>query len=231
MRHLWCQRSRQTGWNPPDDWWTPSVETLCAAAVERTDMEDGCVRFGRARARSGVSIGATLDDFAALSDVVGWPEPPRRLVNAVARGWVEAGHPQDGCRDPLTGLCTAAYLSTRLGEVYQAADPNAPYATNHQLLVLALDSLTNPWRHTARLIVLGYELRRFFSGGETIALLGRGRIGVLAPARDDLAERAHDLRFGICARHGAHASTVTLPETYEETLTFLDDIGEPRTSS
>lgn len=223
LRHLWRQRSRQTGWNPPDDWWTPPVETLCAAAVERTDMEDGCVRIGQARARSGVSIDAALDDFTALSDVVGWPAPPRRLVKAVARGWADAGRPQDGCRDPLTGLCTGAYLNTRLGEVYQAADP-----ANPQLLVLALDSRANPWRRTARLIVLSYELRRFFRGGETLALLSRSRIGVLAPARDDLDEQARDLHFGLCARHGAYAWTVPLPQTYEEALALLDDIGEPR---
>ncbi len=226
LRHLWRERSRRTGWSPPDDWWSPCVDTLCAAAVERTDMATACARLGQARARAGVTIGAALDDFAALSDTIGWPAPPQRLVKAVAEGWVDAYQVRDDCRDPLTGLCTAVHLRTRLGEMYRAVDPPAP--TDHRIIVVSLDARISAWRRTARLIVLGYELRRFFDRGETAALLGHTRIGVLVPAHADLSERLHDLRFGLCAEHGANIWPVALPQRHEEALTLLDDIGGPR---
>ncbi|MBB4935071.1 hypothetical protein F4561_005965 [Lipingzhangella halophila] len=228
LRQLWRRRSRQTGWDPPDDWWTPSVETLCAAAVEDTDMAEGCARFGQARARSGVTIGAALDDFAAFSDVVGWPAPPRRLVKAVAEGWADAGRSQDDCQDPLTGLCTAAYLRTRLDEVYREANPGDPHMASHKLIVVSLDPRINPWRRTARLIVLGYELRRIFGQGETVALLSRSRIGVLTPVRTNLVDHVRDLRAALCAENEADAWTVPLPESYADSLELLDDIGKPR---
>ncbi|ASU81565.1 hypothetical protein CDO52_01050 [Nocardiopsis gilva YIM 90087] len=231
LRELWCLRSRETGWDPPDDWWTPAVESLCAAAFEGTDMSAACVRFGQARARSGTSIGAALTDFAALTDVLGWSAPPLDLVTSVAEGWVDGGRSRDDCQDPLTGLATTAYLRTRLGEVYRGSGPEAHPSATHVLILVALASGIDPWRRTARLIVLGHELRQVFTQGESIALLSRGRIAVLAPLSPHLDERVRRLRDELCLGHEADVWTVALPDDLDHALTFLNEVGKPPMSA
>ncbi|MFC3998083.1 hypothetical protein ACFOVU_19290 [Nocardiopsis sediminis] len=227
LREAWCRRSRDTGWEPPDDWWAPAVDAVCAAAVSGADMSPACARFGRSRARSGVGIGAALDDFAALSDVLRWPAPPMPLVKALAEGWVEAGHAHDDCQDPLTGLSTAAYLRARLGELYQAAGPSLPPSASHRLILIALDRRLDPWRRTARMIVLGHELRRFFHRGETIALLSRSRVAVLAPASAGLDVRLLGLRATLAREHAAELWSALLPGSHRAALAFLNDVGCP----
>ncbi|GAA1119422.1 hypothetical protein [Nocardiopsis composta] len=223
LRTLWCRRSRLTGWDPPDDWWTPVVDHICEAAVRGGDLVPGCLRFGQARARSGVDIGATITDFAALTDVLGWPEPPLPLVRALAEGWVDGGRSTEECQDPLTGLATVAFLRTRIGELYRGG----AQAGEHRLVIVALDPTADPWRRTAQLIVLGHELNRYFVRAESIALLSRTRLAVLTEASADLAERARHLRENICREHGAELWTVPLPDRPEEARALLNDIGRP----
>nr|WP_184080784.1 hypothetical protein [Nocardiopsis mwathae] len=227
LRELWCLRSRASGWDPPDDWWTPAVESLCTAAFEETDMSAACVRFGQARARSGVSIGTTLADFTALGEVLGWSAPPLALMTAVAEGWVDGGRSRDDCQDPLTGLTTPAYLRTRLAEVYRTAAKGAPAPADHALVVVALAAGIDPWRRTARLIVLGHELRRFFTGGETITLLTRSRIAVLTRRSAGLDTSVRRLREGPCRGHEAEVWSTVLPDELDQALTFLSEVGKP----
>ncbi|MFC4563687.1 hypothetical protein ACFO4E_17625 [Nocardiopsis mangrovi] len=227
LREAWCRRSRATGWDPPDDWWAPAIDAVCAAAVSGADMSPMCARFGRSRARSGVGIGAALDDFAALSDVLHWPSPPMPLVKALAEGWVEAQHARDDCQDPLTGLSTAAYLRARLGELYQAAGPALPPSATHRLVLVALDRRLDPWRRTARMIVLGHELRRFFHRGETIARLTRSRVAVLAPVATGLDGRLRRLRTSLAREHAAELWSALLPGSHRAALAFLSDVGRP----
>lgn len=189
-------------------------------------MAEGCERFGQARARSGVSLGATLDDFAALASVLGWSAPPTELVKSLAEGWVDAGSSPNYCQDPLTGLATASYLRTRLSELYRSAAPVQP-AMGHRLILIALDSTIDPWRRTARLIVLGHELRRFFTQGESLALADRHRIVALVPEAADPHGQARLLRDDVCNFHGADVWTVPLPDNYQEALMFLDEPDVP----
>ncbi|MFC7328182.1 hypothetical protein [Marinactinospora rubrisoli] len=227
LRARWSRRSRATGWPPRDEWWTPAVDAVCRAAVTGGGLADCCDRLGRARARSGVAISAALDDLAALCDVLDWPAPPLELVKALAEGWVGGETTPKDCRDPLTGLATAGYLRTRLGELYQAATPDRPLPHTHRLLVVALDPAVDPWRRAARMIVLGHELRRFFRRGESLALLTRERIGIVTRVTPDLPHRTGALRDRLRREHEAALWAADLPSSYAEALDFLTDVGRP----
>ncbi|WP_017540994.1 hypothetical protein [Nocardiopsis halophila] len=227
LRTLWSRRSRENGWDPPDDWWTPVVDHICEAAARGDDLAPGCFRFGQARARSGVGIGATMTDLASLAEVLDWRSVPLPLLRALAEGWVDGGRSPDDCQDPLTGLATAAFLHTRIGELYRGAAAGAGAAARHRLVVVALEQRADPWRRTAQLIVLGHELSRSFSGGESLALLSRTRLAVLAPDGPELAEHTRHLKENLCREHGAELWTVPLPDTEREARALLDDIGRP----
>ncbi|GAB3478047.1 hypothetical protein [Nocardiopsis coralliicola] len=226
LRTLWSGRSRLAGWDAPEDWWTPVVDHLCAAAAAGGDLAPGCLRLGQARARAGIGVGRALSDLAAFTDALEWPEPPLALVRALAEGWADSGRSPDECQDPLTGLATAAFLRTRLGELYRGGGSVA----GHRLVIVALDGATDPWRRTASLIVLGHELGRFFVHAESIALLSRVRMAVLSGPAPDFAERARHLRESICREHGAELWTVPLPNRLEEARALLGDIARPLTA-
>ncbi|RCV51370.1 hypothetical protein DEF23_11290 [Marinitenerispora sediminis] len=227
LRARWSRHSRATGWQPRDEWWTPAVDAVCRAAVTGDRLDGVCGRLGRARARAGVPVAAALDDLAALCDVLDWPAPPMELVKALAEGWASAETAPKDCRDPLTGLATAAYLRTRLGELYQAATPDRPVPRTHRLLVVALDPAVDPWRRAARMIVLGHDLRRYFTRGESLALLTRERIGIVARLTPDLPIRAGTLRDRLRREHAAAVWSTALPPSYAEALDFLTDVGRP----
>ncbi|GAB3460000.1 hypothetical protein GCM10027570_44520 [Streptomonospora sediminis] len=253
LRELWRSRSRVRRAAPhgDSDWWTPAVDAACTAAVRNRGMAEACGRLGQARARSGISVGATLEDFAAFCDVLGRSQPPISLVTALTEGWVDGGRSQEECRDPLTGLATAAFLRTRLGELYRGASgepghggPGSPGGSGpgspgesggsggsgpggHRLVVVALPEGLDPWRRTARLIVVGHELGRVFTRGESLALLSRSRMAVLAPDGAGLAERLEALRNQVCAEHSARLWTLPLPPRCAEALALVDAAGSP----
>ncbi len=217
LRAPWERRSRETGWASPDEWWTPAVDLVCAAFLAGGDLPQACERLGRARARAGLGIGESLTDMAAFTEVAGWRDPPMDLVRALAEGWAEEGRDHgDTCLDPLTGLGTPAYLRTRLGELYRGAED-----VGHRLVVLLLDPALDPWRRAARMIVLAYELSRFFTRGESVCVLGRGRIAVLAPEVPELDGELDLLRRGPGWEHGAAVWATPLPETHHEALSMI----------
>lgn len=228
LRAAWGRRSQEAGWDPPGDWWTPSVDTVCDAFTSGSDLIDPCVRLGEARGRSGIGIGHSLSDLAAFTGIAGWEHPPFELVRALAEGWVDAGRAQDNCQDPLTGLGTRAYLRTRIGELYRSPEGTAPPALGHQLVVLALDPSIDAWRRAARLIVLGYELRRYFSRGESVCVVDRGRIAVVASRSEQVDRELEVLRRGPGWEHGVAVWSVPLPPTHREALTLLDGLGRRR---
>ncbi|WP_116244576.1 hypothetical protein [Nocardiopsis sp. FIRDI 009] len=224
LRALWGRRSRAQVWDQAEDWWTPAVDAVCAAFATGADLADASGRLGAARARAGIGVGQSLADLAAFTEVVGWGEPPLGLVRALAEGWVGGGRSTDTCQDALTGLATPAYLRTRLGELYPFGDDEPP-AVAHRLVVLTLDPTIDPWRRAARLIVLGYELRRFFDRGESVCLLSRGRIAVIAQEAEELDGRLSELRRGSGWEHGAGVWAIPLPRTLREALTLIDGLG------
>lgn len=228
LRAPWGRRSREEGWDPGEDWWTPSVDAVCEAHAAGRDLSGACAQLGEARARSGVEIGRALDDLGSFGRVVGWDQVPLSLVRALAEGWVEGGRERNTCQDPLTGLSSEAYLRTRISELYRGADETVPAAFDHHLVVVALDPTLDPWRRAARLIVLGHELSRFFTRGESVCLVSRGRIAVVSQDRPGLEAQIDELRGGIGWEHGAAVWSLPLPGTHREASALLDGLGRPR---
>ncbi|MFE1166306.1 hypothetical protein [Nocardiopsis sp. NPDC058789] len=227
LRAPWGRRSGERGWIPSEDWWTPSVDAVCEAYTTGTDLTEPCTRLGEARARSGVEVGRALADLDAFGEVVGWEHVPLALVRALAEGWVEGGRGRDTCQDPLTGLANEAYLRTRVRELYRSAEETVPAAFDHHLVVVALDPTLDPWRRAARLIVLGHELNRFFTRGESVCLASRARIAVVARDEPALRTEIDELRSGIGWEHGAAVWSVPLPATHREASALLDGLGRP----
>jgi hypothetical protein len=161
--------------------------------------------------------------------MVGEPEPPLRLIGAVAEGWAEECArqlAQDGCEDPLSGLATVPYLRTRLAEVYRQAeqDGNSP-AETHRLLVVRLPRRPDPWRRLAVPILIGRDLRTAFPGGETLALARAGPVIALVTARRDLRLRYARLRRNIEATFGTRIRMTPLPGRLAEALRLVDELA------
>ncbi|WP_017604218.1 hypothetical protein [Nocardiopsis alkaliphila] len=137
-------------------------------------------------------------------------------------GWERGARDRGDRLDPLTGLAERDHLRARLGELYRGAQESVPSAFEYLLVVIALDSSLDPWRRTARLIVLGHELRCFFTGGETVCLVNRSRIAVLVPNRPSLSAELDLLREKTCWEHGAAVWSVPLPSTHREALSLFE---------
>ncbi|WP_051108880.1 hypothetical protein [Actinomadura flavalba] len=192
LRERWRERSAAGGWSLPGDWWTPAVETVVTAACGAPGLAEACARLGAARGRAGVGLGQTLDDLGALFAELRWPDPPLSLVRCAAEGWAEAGlsgAPTDTCEDPLTGLLSAAYLRSRLAEVYRAGA-----APGHALVLVDLTGGPEPWRRLARAIVVAHDLREVFRRGETLAMVDPARAAVLGAAGSRLDDDVRALR-------------------------------------
>jgi GGDEF domain-containing protein len=242
LRARWRSATTAAGWAFADDWALPEVDTVCAAVLGPGDPGAALTALGGARARCGCGLGETLLDLAALHAVLRAPagsaEPapadvdatPAPMLRATALGWADvvAGRASAvESVDPLTGLPTASYLRTRLGEVYRAEE-----AADRALVLVRLDvPRTSGWSAVVALTLLADVLREVFDGGETIAALNRTTAVVLA-GRDDALER----RAGTLARLAGHRLAVDphlrlvgtpvvwlerLPGTYDEARDLL----------
>ncbi|MFD6948977.1 hypothetical protein A6A08_02950 [Nocardiopsis sp. TSRI0078] len=227
LRAPWGRRIREAGWEPPEEWWTPTVNAVCDAFASGSDLVGPCRRLGEARARLGTGIGQSLDGLSVFTALAGWHSPPLALVRALAEGWADAGPGRESCQDPLTGLATAGYLRTRLGELYRSTGGGAPPATGYRLVVVVLGPAADPWQRAARLSVLSHELCRFFTRGESVCLLGRGRIAVVAPESDGLDRELGGLCRGTAWEYGAAVWAVALPPAYEEAWDLVAGLERP----
>lgn len=207
-----------------------------AAARDRA-VERALARWAGARAGAGVGLAETLTDLAALntavsggggSDVPGRddptpsaldvaPPPGRgpdgvRLLRAVSLAWTDVACgdlAETAAVDPLSGLASVRYLRTRLAEVYRAARAHGRAAgEEHALVVLALD--VRDWRRVAPLTIAGEAAGVVFDAGESIAVVGRGTVVVLAP-RVGLAGRTAVLRRLLGRRLAAAEGLVGTP--------------------
>ncbi|HEY3262621.1 MAG TPA: GGDEF domain-containing protein [Pseudonocardiaceae bacterium] len=114
---------------------------------------------------------------------------PTRLVRAAAMGWAEVASDEIASAraiDQLTGLATACYLRTRLGEIYRCAQAEGRSADDsHVLVLLAVDlSNTAGWTRFVPMLLAAEAIRAVFDGGQTHALLGPSIAAVLS-TRDD----------------------------------------------
>ncbi|GAA4757207.1 GGDEF domain-containing protein [Actinomycetospora chibensis] len=204
------------------------------AARDRA-VERALARWAGARAGAGVGLAETLTDLAALntavsgggSDTPGRDDPTAsaldvappgrgpdgvRLLRAVSVAWTDVACgdlAETAAVDPLSGLASVRYLRTRLAEIYRAARAHGHAAgEEHALVVLALD--VRDWRRVAPLTIAGEAAGVVFDAGESIAVVGRGTVVVLAP-RGGLAERAAVLRRLLGRRLAAAEGMVGTP--------------------
>ncbi|WP_222598435.1 GGDEF domain-containing protein [Lentzea tibetensis] len=245
LRSRWRTATMAAGWAFPADWQLAEVDEVCAVMLGAADPGDALVRLGRARAEAGAGLSETLLDLAALHAVltegtamVGADVDalPARMLRMTALGWADVITKQVGScasEDPLTGLATAAYLRTRLGEVYRELSvPSAVYL----LVLLRLDlSQATGWSRVVAMTLLSDAMRTVFDGGETLATIGPGVAAVLTRRDDVLARQISNLRVlaadslavdpHVRPTGPADVWIERLPATHAEACTLITALG------
>ena len=198
VRCRWYAESASAGWGFASDWHDPAVDALCEACLRQENIWPSAERLGVARASSGASLGETLADVDGLTAVL--PEVPSDLLyRAVSLGWADRmATPMASVFDPLTGLVSMDYLTTRLGEVYRAAEVGGyRVSTGHALVVVRVDlSGRRGWDRMAPLILAGDALRTVFDGGQSLARLS-DQMAVALTQREDMLARRTQLLAGL----------------------------------
>ncbi len=226
LRERWFACSNALGWSVAAEWPDPAVDEVCEAVLDGAAgpaLEQALTRWAGARASAGIGLDETLSDLAALHTAVSGAlgelgsrrrlalpgTDGSRLVRVVSLGWtdVACGDLSEAAAvDPLSGLASARYLLTRLAEVHRAARASGNrVAETHALVAVTLP--VAGWTRVAPLTVAGDAASVVFDAGETIAVVGRSTVVVLAP-RDGLAGRVRVLR-GLLARRLSGATGVT----------------------
>jgi hypothetical protein len=225
----WRRQSLICGWAADDDWRVAAVDTVAIAAWRGIGLGAACAGLGRERARGGIGIGEAITDLAALCHILDGEDPPLELIRPLAEGWAEAGlatMSHAACEDPLTGLTTAPYLRTRLGEVYREARyVGRCAADSYRLLVAELPRGLDPWDRLSVLLLVSNELRAAFPGGETLSLAASSRAIALVPAVPELQFRATGLRRALADVHGTRLRLIKPPAQIEEALHLLDGLA------
>ncbi|MDS0135149.1 MULTISPECIES: GGDEF domain-containing protein [unclassified Amycolatopsis] len=235
LRARWRTASLAAGWRFPSDWALPEVDAVCAAVMAKGRVEaaeTALAGLARARAAAGAGLAETLADLAALHAVLGhsgdgFVSPdvdatPARLLRTTALAWADVATDQlvhTEVTDPLTGLPSAAYLRTRLAEVYRAAEARErPAAEDHVLLVVSLDlSAVAGFPRLTGMILVADALRTVFDSGQSVASLGPSVVAALVPKDERVASQGVALRRALHERLQVDAQ--------------LADVGRPRVSA
>jgi len=244
LRARWRTASLAVGWPFPSDWALPEVDEVCQAVVDRANVEPALAALAMARAEGGIGLTEVLKDLAALHAVVEGPaardgivaaDPdavPARLLRVSALAWADvAARRLAHCEvvDSLTGLATAAYLRTRLREVYRGRP------AERVLVVVSPDlSRAEGWSRLVAMVLVADVLHGVFDEGETLAAVGASTAVVLAKRDERLAARVELARRLVAARLAvdpqlADATPVEitverLPETHEEACDLLAEL-------
>ncbi|MBO0840745.1 MAG: GGDEF domain-containing protein [Sciscionella sp.] len=252
LRTRWRTASLAGGWPFPSDWALPEVDLVCASVIAGAELGSALSRLGRARATAGAGLAETLSDLAALHAVLSGPSDtdgvvaadpdaaPARLLRLTALGWAEVSERQaayaEVC-DGLTGLATAGYLRTRLGEVYRGATlRDVQPATEYVLLTVRLDlSTVAGWSRLAALVIVSDVLRSSFAGDETLATLGPSTAAVLTKRYVELGRKVSKVRRELTARLAiddqlraistVQVRTEPLPAGYEAACALLTKLA------
>ncbi|MFD2466543.1 MULTISPECIES: GGDEF domain-containing protein [Amycolatopsis] len=248
LRARWRTASLAAGWRFPSDWALPEVDAVCAAVVRHgsTGAETALAGLGRARAAAGAGLSETLSDLAALHAVLADPDAvdgfvapdvdatPARLLRVTALAWADVATDQlvhTEVTDPLTGLPSAAYLRTRLGEIYRGGVNEA-----NVLLTVSLDlTSVSGWPRLTAMILAADAVRAVFDTGECYATIGPSAVAVLAERNERLATRGVALRRALNERLAVDpqlrdvarplVSAVRLPGTHDRACELLTELA------
>lgn len=249
LRARWRTASLAAGWRFPSDWALPEVDAVCAAVMAKGRVEaaeTALAGLARARAAAGAGLAETLADLAALHAVLGHGDDgfvspdvdatPARLLRTTALAWADVATDQlahTEVTDPLTGLPSAAYLRTRLAEIYQAAAARErPAAEDHVLLVVSMDlSAVAGFPRLTGMILVADALRAVFDSGQSVASLGPSVVAALVPKDEGVASHGVALRRALHERLSVDSqladagrprvSAVRLPATHEMACDLL----------
>ena len=240
LRSGWQRLSAEASWAHPADWWDPAVDALAEAVADGRDATVPAELLGGVRAQAGVGLSEGLDDLAALYRVLGADAPPFPVMRAFSSGWADAGVDPirtAGCEDAMTGLATPSYLRTRLGEVYRTAVNESVLVTDVVgLVILDASVMTpDPWQRLARVCVLADCLREEFAGGESLVVLGSGRVAALVPRGVELGPMLARLRdlvevrmvlagLSRASRRPPRVWLEPLPADYDQALALLREL-------
>lgn len=234
LRERWFERSVTSGWAFVSDWHNTAVDALCEARVTGTGLWPAAERLGAFRARAGVSLGETLADIDALAQL--FPDlHADAIYRAVSLGWADGMQaPRTEVVDPLTGLVVADYLSTRMGEIYQAADVAGRRVSAVHALVVVQLNLTGRQAldRVGPLILAAEAMRTVFDGGETLARLSLRMAVALTDRERMLARRAGLLAELITAQFGGKAAPrparvwiESLPDALSAARNLITELG------
>jgi GGDEF domain-containing protein len=184
---------------------------------------------GRALALDGASLGEAMSALRETFITLGGEMPDFAAAEALSVAWSEATleflHDMS-CEDPLTGLASLPHLNTRLAEVYREAERSGEPASRSHALVVAdvkgapVEGPGAPFTRALRLAAVAEALRTVFSGEETIARAGGGRVVVLARRSPDLGETVDLVRMLL-----VDLEVVQAPRLWIEGLPASPDFG------
>jgi hypothetical protein len=265
LRERWFACTSALGWSAPAEWFDPTVDAVCEAVTTHRRPADrdravvkALAQWGGARAAAGIGLGETLSDLAALhaavasdpgGEAAGRGPAGVRLIRVVSLAWTDVACgdlAETAVVDPLSGLASARYLRTRLAEVYQAARARGTRVSEgYGLVVVTMD--VHGWSRVAPLAVAGDAAAVVFDAGESIAVVGRSTVVVLAP-REGLVARVAVLRrlvnrrttaIGPVPTHGGAPTSsngvdvgvriVALPATHDGACAVLERLREAET--
>ena len=227
LRERWFACSNALGWAVASEWPDPTVDEVCetvlaghagpALEVALTHWAGARASAGHRSRRDAVRPRRPAHRRERGAGRTGTAPTPlaagdRRLAAGARRCRSDgptsrAGTSREAAAvDPLSGLASARYLVTRLAEVHRAARAGGTRVPETHALV-AVTLPVAGWSRVAPLAVAGDAASVVFDAGETIAVVGRSTVVVLAP-REGLAGRVRVLR-GLLARRLSGASGVT----------------------
>ncbi|WP_419199953.1 hypothetical protein [Paenarthrobacter nitroguajacolicus] len=200
-RHLllrrWQTVSYQTGWRFRADWFLPEVRTVVASLATSAMVPAPTAKLlGAARARNGVSISETMNDFRALFAAAEQALDVDAL-QSVAEGWAEVAEtsPPLSCTDVYTGLATQAHFQRRIHEVstFGAQRPGS-----HALAIISLpgprDSRSHCWTLLAR---LGEAVKGELHGTGAVAMYQNSAIHILFPVSENNLSRLLECKAAL----------------------------------
>lgn len=158
----------------------PEVRTVAVSLASEAEVPAPTAKLlGAARARNGVSIRETLDDFRSLFTAAEQSLDVDALIS-IAEGWAEVAEtaPTISCTDVYTGLATQAHFQRRIHEV-SAFGTERP--GSHALAVISLPGPhhNNPSHGWTLLARLGDAVKGELKGTGATAMYQNSAVHVL----------------------------------------------------
>ncbi|UKA50643.1 hypothetical protein LFT48_03620 [Arthrobacter sp. FW305-123] len=195
LLHRWRTTSYRKGWRYRADWFLPEVRTVVISlASDAVVPAPAAKSLGAARAKNGVSIRETLNDFRALFTAAEQALDVEALLS-IAEGWAEVAEtaPALSCTDVYTGLATQAHFQRRIHEVSAAEWPGS-YALAIISLPRPRGSRSHCWTLLAR---LGDLVKVELQGTGATAMYHHSAVHILFPVSESNLTRLVECKTAL----------------------------------